>query len=372
MIRAFKYRLYPTRRQAAELEQWLESCRVLYNTALEQRISVFHSCGKSLSYVEQAADLTALRGYDESYKAISCVVEQDSLRRLDKAFMAFYSRVKHGEFGGFPRFRGKGRYNTLGMPIAKIADNRLSVPNLGYVKFRKYRPLRGKVRCASITYKNNRWWVSIICDLGFAPQKSAVRSAVGIDMGLTSFATLSNGDTIPNPRFYRHGEAKLAKRQQPLSRKQKGSKSRERAKVLVGRAYEHIHNQRLDHARKTAAVLYSTYDLIAHEDLNIKGMIISNDGRLAKSINDAAWRQFICAVQSKAEYAGKYAIAVNPRGTTQRCSGCQQIAPKTLAERNHLCPQCGLALGRDHNAARNILALGESVAAETSKTWFAT
>ena len=359
MIRTFKYRLQPTRRQVAEMRRCLIGLRQLYNAALEQRIAAYRMRGIVLSMYDQQKELTSLRADSADYKSIPAVIEQDALRRLDRAYQAFFRRVNRGGKAGFPRFRGWDRYNTFGFPAAKVTNNYVAIPIIGHVRFRKYRVVGGIVKSATITLKNNRWWVSFSCDIGDAPTKCPISTATGVDMGLTNFATLSNGETIPNPRFAERGQERLAKRQQSLSRKQKGSKSRERAKTFVGRAHEHIHNQRLDHARKTAAVLYNTYDLIAHEDLNIRGMV--EGSRFAKSINDAAWRLFIGALTLKAEYAGKWCVPVNPRGTTQRCSGCQQTVPKTLAERNHLCPQCGLALGRDHNAARNILALGVSV-----------
>ena len=198
------------------------------------------------------------------------------------------------------------------------------------------------------------WYVAFVCDLGAAPEKIAVRNAIGIDVGLEAFATLSNGERVENPRYGRDGAAVLAMRQQRVSRRRKGSKSRQMAKVLVGRAHEAIRNRRVDHARKVAKEIVGRFDLIAHEDLVISRMV---HGNLAKSIYDASWGLFLRCLASKAEEAGKHVIAVDPRGTSQQCSQCGTVVKKTLSDREHRCG-CGCVLGRDHNAALNIIARG--------------
>lgn len=196
-----------------------------------------------------------------------------------------------------------------------------------------------------------------------APVKVPVASTVGIDLGLTHFATLSTGETILNPRYFRKGQALLASRQRMLERKRRGSKSRHRVKMLVRAAHEHIHNQKLDHARKLSCTLFARYDLVAYETLDFKGLIELNENSkgMRKSINDAAWGMFVSCLTSKAERAGKWAVGVDPRGTTKKCSGCGAMVPKTLWQREHNCPNCGLVMGRDHNAAVNIEGLGLSL-----------
>jgi putative transposase len=206
--------------------------------------------------------------------------------------------------------------------------------------------------------------VCFSCDLGAAPPKVTVRQMVGIDVGLTIFATLSDGGEVPAPRLFRKGEDVLARRQRSLATKRRGSNSRRRARTLVAKAHCHIRNQRLDFARKLTVVLFAKYDLIAFEDLNIRGMVHSN---LAKSIHDAAWGLFLRCLTDKAESAGRWAVPVDPRGTTQNCSACGEHVPKGLTDRAHIC-SCGLVLGRDLNAARNIEALGRSAAAVGPKS----
>ena len=222
-----------------------------------------------------------------------------------------------------------------------------------------YRPLKGVPIEACIKRTSTGWFASILCDVGEAPKKEEPKEYVGIDVGLSSFATLSTGEKIPNPRYYRESEVLLAERQRKLAKKKKRSKSRKKAKKLVAKTHQKITNQRLDFVRKLAKDLYKRFDFIAFENLNIAGM--AQNHCLSKSILDAAWGLFILCLTNKAEEAGKWAVGSNPYGTSQDCSGCGERVPKTLADREHVCPYCGLKLDRDHNAALNILALGRSV-----------
>jgi putative transposase len=370
MMRAYRYRLHPTAAQATTLDVWLWRCRQLYNAALEQRRDAYRKTGCSLSRYAQCKDLTELRAADGEFSSVPAVVLRSALCRLQRAFDGFFRRMKRGEKPGYPRFKGRGHYDSFvfgnGIPFHTDGAGRsarVCIPKLGPVRFNRYRPIGGAIRTATIRFDGRKWWVSFACDVGEAPAKAPVASAVGIDLGLTSFATLSTGEAIPNPRFFRKGEALLARRQQALARKQRGSKSRHRAKVLVRAAHEHVHNQRLDHARKLACTLFARYDLVAHEALDIRGLIDLDDkGKgIRKSIHDAAWGLFVRCLASKAESAGKHAVGVDPRGTTKKCSGCGEMVPKTLWERIHRCPRCGLVMGRDHNAAVNIEGLGLSL-----------
>jgi putative transposase len=241
-----------------------------------------------------------------------------------------------------------------------VDGDRALLTRLGPVKFKLYRPLRGEVLDIVVRREGERWFVCFQCDLGEAPEKVAPVRAVGLDVGLSSLATLSTGAFIVNPRYYRESEAVLRRRQQALSRKRKGSRSRRRAVALVRKAHTRVRNQRLDYARKVACDLVSRFDLIAFEALNIQGLASS---ALAKSIRDAGWRILLHAIACKAESAGKHAVAVDPRGTSQECSACGAKVPKDLSERTHRCA-CGCVLDRDHNAALNILARGRRAVTE--------
>jgi putative transposase len=360
MRRTYRYPLHPTKAQAAVLESWLGYCCDLYNAALEHRVGAWKRARVSVSYNAQTAELTALRATDEAAAAMPTEVQRSALRRLDRAFAGFYRRCAAGSGPGFPRFRRKSWYGSLSFRFtnsgSRIEGNRVSVPKLGMVRFHLYRPLHGVPREVGIRRKNGRWWVCFSCDAGEAPDKALIVGAVGVDLGIAAFATFSDGYEVANPRYFRTGEALLARRQRALARKECGSRSRERALLLVAKAHEHVQNQRLDFSRKVVADLYRRHDLVVYEDLEIKDLA---SGTRAKSVHDAAWGVFLRCLACKAENAGKWAVAVNARGTSQKCSGCGAVVRKKLSERLHRC-ECGLRLGRDHNAAVNILAAGRA------------
>ena len=345
---------------------YLWRCRQLYNAALEQRRDAYRKQGKSLTRYDQQKDLTELRQNDPDFGVISAVVLRSALKRLDLSFKAFFRRCKSGEKPGFPRFKGRDHFKSFSfMGAPSIEDSKVFVPKLGFVRFHEYRSLQGTPLDASIRKDARGWHVSIQCDLGAAPAKPEPKTHVGIDVGLTSFATLSNGEKVANPRFFRKSAEALAERQRKLARKKKGSNSRKRAKKLVARAYEHIRDQRLDFVRKLAAILFTRFDLVSYEDLNIRGMV---HGNLSKSILDAAWGLLIHSLTCKAEEAGKHAVGVDPRGTSQKCSRCEKTpsVKKTLSDRVHLC-SCGPPLDRDENAALNVDALGLSAVENSRK-----
>jgi putative transposase len=355
MLRAFRYPLKLNQQEIAGLEDILLACQRLYNAGLEQRIDAYRKQKKSFSNYDQHLQLTELRAVAPEYKAVGAIILRSSLDRLHRAYSAFFRRIKAGQTPGFPRFKSRDRYTSFSFPKPVIKGNFLSIPGYGKVRLHLYRPLKGTPLQAHIKKTARGWEASIVCDLGEAPVKTPILTSTGIDVGLNSFAVLSDGTEISNPRFYRKSEAHLARAQKALSSKRRGSNSRKRAKRAVGVIHQHICNQRLDFCRKLSKQLVSQFDLISIEKLNIKGMIRSN---LAKSISDASWGQFAACLNFKAEEAGKTITAVDPRNTSQLCSGCGTKVPKTLAERIHKCPSCNLELTRDHNAALNILALG--------------
>ena len=363
MVRTFRYPLEPNRAQKAVLEQWRVACQQLYNGALQERRDAWVKQRVSVDYNRQTTELTELRAQDASFRDVPVEVQRSALRRLHRAFQAFFRRVKAGEKPGYPRFRSRDRYQSFGLGRARVDGDRVHVPKLGAVKFRRYRDPMGEVLDVQVGRDADRWWLYVSCDLGAAPAKVPVRNAVGIDVGLSAFATLSDGTKVENPRFFRAGEDLLAKRQRALSTKRRGSNSRARAKRLVARAHLHVRNQRRDFAWKLAGELVRRYDLVAHEDLAVARMV---HGNLAKSIHDAAWGLFLHALTCKAEEAGKWAVPVDPRGTSQRCSACGAVVGKDLSVRVHRCA-CGCVLDRDHNAALNVVALGRSAAAVEPK-----
>ncbi|NOQ48218.1 MAG: IS200/IS605 family element transposase accessory protein TnpB [Methanococcoides sp.] len=201
----------------------------------------------------------------------------------------------------------------------------------------------------------NQWYAIFSVDMGATPEKIDPATSIGIDVGLNSCVTLSNGEQHDPPTYYRKSERSLAVQQKRLSKKKKGSVNRLKQKTKVVKVHRKIHNQRIDFNHKLSRILVDRFDTLVFEDLSIKNMVKNH--HLAKSIHDVAWGQLIQMAKSKAEEAGKYVELVNPYNTSQKCSRCETIVKKGLSARVHKCPECGLELDRDINAAINILNL---------------
>jgi putative transposase len=357
MIRTFRYKLFVNKSQRLTLDHWRRVCQQLYNAGLQERRDAWQKQRVSVSRQDQCKQLTEIRSTDVDVAKVPAWTQQQVFRRLDRAFQAFFRRCKTGDKPGYPRFRSFERYESISIPKTKVVGDRVSIPKLGAIRFHKHRDIVGEVLTTTLKLTPKGWFVLFSCDIGAPPPKVTVSNAIGVDLGLESFITLSDGSSVANPRYFKRGQEILARRQRSLAMKRRGSTSRKRAKLLVARAHERIRNQRLDFSWKLSHFLLNRYDLIAHEDLQIRNML---RGTLAKSISDAAWATFIHALSCKAEEAGKTVVKVDPRGTSQRCHSCGTVIRKTLSERRHRC-LCGVDLHRDHNAALNVLALGLSV-----------
>lgn len=353
MQRTFSYKLRPNRRFIAACEQTLDGCRFLYNSALSQRIDRFRQ-GQRIGFLEQARQLTEARELPE----VGCILrtfQENALRRLDRAYQAFFRRWKSRDArAGLPRFKSYERFNsfnTMDARAFRVEGDKLTVWNLGSCRLRLSRPLGGTPKALTICRRVDGWYATIVCDVEPHPLTENT-AAIGVDVGLESFATLSTGDKISNPRFYRKAEARLAHAQQRLALKKRGSSSRKRARRLVARAHAKVTRQRAWFHWQEARKLAAAYGRIAVEKLNTQGLAKSN---LAKSIHDAGWASFIEKLASKAEEAGRELVKVPARFTSQDCSVCGHRKKKDLSERWHSC-ECGAEMDRDHNAARNILA----------------
>ncbi len=363
MIRTYRYPLYPTAEQEATLLSWLHLTRILYNAALEERRSAWKQERKSVSLYDQMKSLTDIRYENASYTNIPIDVSRGALINLDRSYRAFFRRCKQGRLPGFPRFKGQDRWNSLNFANHfGIDENRVRLPKaLGYIKFKRYRSIKGTPKNCSVKREGNKWFINFQCELSNIP-KLPISLACGIDLNLESLVVTSDGQKFTNPRVGKKAADHLASLQRSLSRKKRCSKNHRQVKTQLSKAYAKVSNQRLDAHRKLAAILFNQYDLIAHEDLNVQGMLKhKGDGKiinLNKSIHDASWSQFIRCLTLKAENAGKWVIPVDPRNTSKRCSTCGTLVPKTLRDRIHSCPQCGLSMDRDVNAALNILASG--------------
>lgn len=363
--RSYKYRLYPTHAQEAALVETLARCRELYNAALQERRDAYRMAAVSLNYYDQANQLPAVKEARPEYRDIHSQVLQNSLRRVDKAFQAFFRRVKAGAAPGYPRFQGRHRYNSLTYPqyangarleYAGGRFGQLALSKLGRFKVRLHRPIEGTIKTVTVCRDAEQWYVCFSCEVEAVPLPGS-DTATGVDLGLLHFATLSDGSTIENPRHLRHSLKKLKRAQQQLSRCQRGSHRRGRAREAVARLHRKVGKARADFCHKAARELVNTYGTIVLEKLQGANMVRNH--KLALSISDAGWGQFVQYVSYKAECAGRSVKSVDPRYTSQTCSSCGSIARKELSERWHSCA-CGAELDRDHNAAINILRAGSA------------
>jgi putative transposase len=338
----------------------LELCRQVYNDTLALKKDAWEKENRSIPLYDTNSILVSWKAQRPELKQVYSQVLQNVQVRVDLAFKAFFRRVKSGEEPGYPRFKGKGQYDSITYKQLGfgIKDGKLHLAKIGDIKIKLHRPIEGIIKTCTIRRTPTGKWFACFSieveDLPLPPWKDG--SIVGIDVGLKSFATLSNGERIPNPWFFEEEEKELARVQRKLSKAPKGTPERMKAIKVVERVHERIANRRSDFAHQVSHDLVNRFGLIAFEDLSIKSMLKNHC--LAKSISDVAWNMLVKATVSKAAYAGSKVVLVDPRQTSQMCSRCGLIVKKDLSERVHRCPECGLSMDRDLNAAINILRLG--------------
>ncbi|NEO89860.1 MAG: transposase [Moorea sp. SIO3G5] len=375
---AYQYRLRPTKNQVTKLEKWLDMLRCQYNYLLADRFDWYeqnrcsnNSCllichlpelRNNPDYFSQKKTLPDLKKNRPWYADIHSQVLQDCVKRVDLAFKRFEKGDCNGNRSGKPRFKNKNRYRSFTFPsLSKnpINGNILTLPKFGKVKMIYHRPIPDgfKVKTATITRKADGYYVTLSIQDDSVPDivpMGSVANPVGIDMGLKSFLVKSDGSEVPIPQYYRKAQKRLNKIQKAVSRSKKGSSNRKKAVIELGKAHKKVADTRKDFHFKTAKKLLDDHDLVAHEKLNIKGLAKT---KMAKSVLDAGWGQFLSILSVKAENAGVITKAVNPRNTSQNCSNCEKKVPKKLKDRIHSCPHCGYIADRDVNAAINILKL---------------
>src|SRR5499427_1707490 len=356
----FKLRTNKSFVEACECE--LEHSRQIYNAALAERISCYQITGVSLSYNEQSRHLTEARALPD-VKTHLRAIQQDALERLDEAFEGFFRRIKNGEKPGFPRFKGKDRYHTYSQKYEKvrpcpIKGDKLTVPGVGTCRVRLSRPIEGQCKQLRITRRVDGWYALIVCEMPKPAPLPPTGQTVGVDVGITSFATLSTGEEIENPRHLKNALDNLKKQQRWLSRKKKGSKRRAKQRIKVATAHLKVARCRKDFHHKVSTNLVRRFDAVTVEDLNIRGMVKNH--HLAQAINDVAWGSFFTMTQTKAESAGRVVERVDPRYTSQICSNCGHRQKMPLAIRVYECNKCGFVCGRDHNSAITIDRAGQA------------
>jgi len=361
MRKAFQYRIFPTKKQMKILEQQLEACRRLYNETLTYRKDAWEQEQRNVSYFELKRRIPLLKAEHPELKIVYAQCLQNVTERVDLAFKAFFRRVKAGEEEpGYPRFKGYGRYDSFTFTQApdgcQIKDDKLVLYTVGYVKIVWHRPMRGKVKTCTIRRSSTgKWYASFSCEC--EPERlPETPEQVGIDVGLKTFATLSNGEEIANPRFFRKEEKALAKVQRKHSQLAKGTPERRKHRKVVARVHERIAFRRNNFTHQQSRQIVDRFGVICVEDLHVNRM--THNHCLAKSIHDASWSGFFDKLFGKAAEAGRTALKVNPAYTSQDCSRCHHRQKMPLSERVYRCPCCLLSIDRDVNAAINICGLG--------------
>lgn len=357
MKTAYKFRMYPNKQQEASLGLTLDTCRHLYDQALADRKNAYEQESIIRTYEDQATRLVAEKK-DGNFKGVFSQVLQDVLRRLDKSFKSFFRRVKNGETPGYPRFKGKGWYKSFTYPQVgfKLDGSKLTLSKIGSIRIFKHREVEGKIKTCTIKKDTLGHWYAILVSEVEDVSPIEPKTVIGVDVGLKSLVALSTGEAVEYPRYYVQAENKLALAQRNLSRKKKGSANRLKAKAKAAKLHQKIQHHRDEFLHQVSRMIVDSADLIVFENLNISCMLKNHN--LAKHIQDHAWGKLIQFAQSKAAKAGKMVELVDARYTSQKCSQCGIMVPKTLADRTHLCPNCGLEMDRDINASLNIRTLG--------------
>jgi putative transposase len=393
MRRAYVFRLRPTARQHVALAACVEAHRELSNAALQERRDAWSHSKTRINYGDQSAQLTEIRSARTDQAVWSFSSQQATLRRLNKAFAGFFRRVKRGEKAGYPRFKSAARFDSVEWP--KDGDGarwlpeqrRVYLQGIGQVKLHLHRPVVGRVKTIQIKRAGRRWMLVLSCDDVPINRLPATGRQVGIDVGIVSFATTSDGAHIDNPRWGRAAADRLAGAQQRLQQAKRRSKNRDRKRETVAARHRKIANQRKDFHHKQACHLVARYDLLAVEDLQIVNMLRrakpvadpDNPGQflangaaakrgLSRSISDAGWGRFVSILRAKAEEAGRTWIEVDPRHTSDRCEACGYAAPENrVTQAEFVCQACRHGPTQaDEHAARNLLRAGLALHAQAA------
>jgi len=362
MIKAYKYRLYPTAEQTTFFEKSFGCCRYVYNWALQRRIETYQNSGERLSYVSIAKELTSLKKQEETewLSEVSTQSLQSSIRNMDAAFTRFFREKK-----GFPKFKSKKRNKSSFQFVQQVyvdfESKRIQMPKVGKVKFACDRTFVGKIGTCTVSKSpTNKYYISITVDDGEPmPEKPMIEfnTSVGIDVGIKDFAVISNGQVFDNPKFLEKSEKRLKVLQRRLAKKKKGSKRRERAKLAVAKQHERIRNKRTNFIHQVTSKIVRENQTIVVEDLNVDGMLKNHC--LAKSISSVAWYEFFRQLQYKCDWYGKNLVRIGRFEPSSKMCLCGNVYKDLkLSQRRWVCPSCGRDNDRDLLAAVNILRFG--------------
>lgn len=366
LTKTFRYRLEPTEAQRQLFTRFAGSCRFVFNHGLSVRQARYKADGTTLSYADQSRSLTEMKRVKKTswLKEINAQVLQQSLKDLDAAYQSFFRRVKGGGKPGYPMFKKRGQQDAFRYPQdVKANNNKVYLPKIGWVAYRNSRPIEGKILQTTVKREGEHWFVSLACEVTLVDPKpvSVTRErAIGIDVGLKTFAVLSDGTEIANPRFLKAVLVKLKKAQQAMSRKTKRSDRWQKQVAKVAKLHVKVKNARKDFAHKASTAIVKNHDVIAVEDLNISGLV--RNRCLSRAISDASWGMFLSMLEYKASWTGKHFVRIGRfEPSSKMCSGCGQQQPMPLSVRTYACGGCGLVLDRDLNASLNIRSAGLAV-----------
>lgn len=378
-LQAFKYELRPDGQQARQMARFAGSCRFVFNKALARQKANHEAGGRFIGYVAMAKELTAWRNGSETPWLKDAPVHplQHALKDLERAYKSFF-----GKRTGFPRFAKKGRRDSFRYPDAQQikldqGNSRIFLPKLGWLRYRNSRDVLGTVRNAIVSQRGGKWFVSIQTEREFEQPMPQTRSAVGIDMGITRFATMSDGSCLAPLSSFKKHETRLRRYQRVMSRKTRLSSNWKKAKARVQRLHTRIGNCRKDYLHKATTTISQNHAMVCIEDLQVRNMSQSAAGsadkpgkgvraksRLNKAILDQGWFEFRRQLEYKLAWAGGWLITVPPHNTSRTCPACAHIhADNRKTQAQFACMQCGYEENADVVGAKNILARGHRVVA---------